>query len=190
MIIKIYGAYQWKVEVQTTAEIESLKPNKFSHNAIKTLIQQVENRVNKALQNKTPNSEVKIFYSKLRATSGGPIYSTIRDRMQKAYALIFDITDCNPNVMLELGMALQMQAQNDYSAKVFLICRADKFESNLLPSDLSGYFLSCYSIHEKTLLVTFKDSNSLAMRITSDILEALTVPYIEDEEEMDSDAPF
>jgi predicted nucleotide-binding protein len=99
--------------------------------------------------------------------------------MQSAYAIIFDITDFNPNVMLELGIALELQQRTDCKAKVFLICRAEKYCHNLLPSDLSGYFLSTYKVDENKTDVTFGDGGSLVMRITSDVFEGLGISYIE-----------
>lgn len=181
-IIKIFGAYPWEVEVESAAHDHTTasKRNEFSHKAIKHVIDQVEARVNAAIPKSNPEAQFAIFYSRLRATSGSFVLNSIRERMSKAYAVIFDITGFNKNVMLELGMALELQQHLEKPAKVFLISCAEKFEPSLLPSDLSGYFLSCYQINEKDNAVSFKDGNSLVMRMTSDIMEILKQPYREE----------
>jgi hypothetical protein len=181
-IIKIFGAYPWQAETESASHGNEVayKRNAFSHNAIKTIIDRVESRVKANLEKTNPNIQFGIFYSRLRATSGSFVLESIRHRMSNAYAVIFDITGFNKNVMLELGMALELQQHVPNPAKVFLISCAEKFDTSLLPSDLHGYFLSCYHIEEKNNAVTFKDGNSLVMRITSDILEMLEQPYREE----------
>ena len=100
--------------------------------------------------------------------------------MKTSYAIIFDITDYNPNVMLELGIALELQQNLDYSAKVFLIACAENYSDSLMPSDIRGYFLTTYSIDQKKGKITFGDNGSLVMRIVTDILELKQISYIED----------
>lgn len=180
-IIKIFGAYPWEVDVETQPHelLNDTKRNEFSYKAINSVVDQVESRVRTALLKNNLDIPFGIFYSRLRATSGSFVLQSIRDRMSKAYAVIFDITGFNKNVMLELGIALELQQHLEKPAKVFLISCAEKFEPSLLPSDLHGYFLSCYHVEGKDNLVSFKDGNSLVMRITSDILEILKQPYRE-----------
>ena len=179
MMIKIFGAYPWSVKDETYNDEEKTTKNEFSPKAINTIIERVKGRIETERGKELSIPEVKIFYSRLRATSGSFVINSIRNRMQSAYAIIFDITDFNPNVMLELGIALELQQRTDCTAKVFLICRAEKYCHKLLPSDLSGYFLSTYDINDKTHEVTFGDGGSLVMRITSDVFESLGISYIE-----------
>lgn len=178
MIIKIFGAYPWTVEEKEIKKDKNKVKNKFSPNAIKTIIDRVNNRIEKIKDENQTIPEIKLFYSRLRATSGSFVLSTIRDRMKNAYALIFDITDFNPNVILELGMALEMQQQIENPAKVFLIACADNYNDNLLPSDIRGYFLTTYKIKDDGKII-FGDLGSLEMRITSDIYEKIGISYIE-----------
>lgn len=184
-IIKIFGAYPWQVEVEPESHdhITATKRNKFSYTAINSAIDEVERRVKSSIQKDNPDAQFSIFYSRLRATSGNFVLDSIRERMSKAYAVIFDITGFNKNVMLELGIALELQRHLEKPAKVFLISCAEQFEPSLLPSDLSGYFLSCYQINEKDNTACFKDGNSLVMRMTSDIMEILKQPYREEPEQ-------
>ena len=179
MMIKIFGAYPWSMKGKNNNGDEITTKNEFSPKAINTIIERVKGRIKTERLKEPSIPEVKIFYSRLRATSGTFVLKSIRNRMQSAYAIIFDITDFNPNVMLELGIALELQQRNDCTAKVFLICSAEKYCHNLLPSDLSGYFLSTYKVDENKNDVTFGDGGSLVMRITSDVFESLGISYIE-----------
>jgi hypothetical protein len=155
------------------------KKNRFSSSAIKELINQVQKRLDNYERKQPEIILPKLFYRRLRSTCGSFIFSSIRERMTSAYAIIFDITDYNPNVILELGIALELQQNLEQSAKVFLIAFGEHYSDTLLPSDLRGYFLSTYKIDEKTNKVAFTDNGSLVMRIVSDILELKQISYIE-----------
>jgi hypothetical protein len=177
--IKIFGAYPWSISVDDDT-MNSKTKNKFSPLAIKELINRVQVRLDYFGQ-KNPNIQLpKLFYSRMRATSGTFVFSSIRERMKSAYAIIFDITDYNPNVMIELGIALELQQNLQNSAKVFIIACAEKYSDSLIPSDIRGYFLSTYRIDSQTNNVNFGDNGSLVMRIFSDIIELLQINYIED----------
>jgi hypothetical protein len=178
--IKIFAAYPWSLNLHDD-DIITKTYNKSSPLAIKELIKRVQKRLDG--YNKTNHlvEFPKLYYSRLRATSGSFIFSSIRDRMSSAYAIIFDITDFNPNVMLELGIALELQQNTQNSAKVFLIACAEQYCDSLIPSDIRGYFLTTYKINNKTNKVTFGDI-SLEMRIFSDILELEHISYIDDQD--------
>ena len=177
-IINIFAAYTWTVDVDNDSDTGK-KKNKFSGRAIKEIITRVQLRLDN-YQDKNPDIVLpKLFYSRLRSTSGSFVFESIRERMSNAYAVIFDITDKNPNVMLELGIALELQRNIEHPAKVFLIACAESFSDELLPSDLRGYFLTTYWIDE-TQKLFFGDSGSLVMRIFSDILELTRVAYVEE----------
>lgn len=181
-MIKIFGAYPWTKDA-FNKKGGAKEKNKFSPLAIKELINHVQKRLEKYQLNHQEIECPKLFYSRLRATSGSFLLSSLRERMKTAYAVIFDITDKNPNVMLELGIALELQQNLEHSAKVFLIACAREYSDSLLPSDIRGYFLTTYKIDEKTNKVTFCDGGSLVMRIVSDILEQKQVAYIENIED-------
>ncbi len=175
--IKIFGAYSWTVNTEGQGDKDK---NKISIRAINEIVKRVQKRLESYYKNH-PNTQCpKLFYSRLRATSGSLVFTSIRERMTSAYAIIFDITGFNPNVMLELGIALELQQHLDNPAKVFLIAYSKEFSENLLPSDIRGYFLTTYYyVDEKKNEITLGDSGSLVMRMTSDILEKLKVSYIE-----------
>lgn len=180
--IKIYAAYPWSCK-DDESNNGVRKKNEYSPLAIKDLINRIDSRL-KSIQQSHPEMVCpKIFYSRLRPTSGSFILSSIRERMSSAYAIIFDITGYNPNVMFELGVALEQQQHLSTSAKVFLIMHAKEYSSSLLPSDLGGYFLTTYWIDDNSKAVTFADNGSLVMRILSDVLEQKHVTFIEGTEQ-------
>jgi len=166
-IFKIYGAYEWHLKSQGAK-------NEYSPIAIKSLIRQLENRVVKNLK----DDSIKIKYNRLRATAGSYLLDGIIDRLNNCDALIFDITNYNPNVMFELGIAIIASRQLN-SRKVFIICQGKDFNTAILPSDLQGYFISFYEVKDDK--AEFHDNNSLAMSIISEIADKYNKAYIEDE---------
>lgn len=166
-IFKIYGAYEWHLKAQGAKNV-------YSPIAIKSLILQLENRVVKNLKDES----IKLRYNRLRATAGSYLLDGIIDRLNNCDALIFDITNHNPNVMFELGIAIIASRQLK-SRKVFIICEGKDLKSANVPSDLQGYFISLYEI--KNNKAEFHDNNSLAMSIISEIADKFNKSYIEDE---------
>lgn len=164
---KIYGAYEWKLKEQAVR-------NDYSPIAIKSLMLQLENRVIKNLK----DNSIKLRYNRLRATAGSYLLDGIIDRLDNCDALIFDITNLNPNVMFELGIAIVASRQLK-SRKVFIICEGKDFNSAKIPSDLQGYFISLYEV--KLNKVIFHDNNSLVMSLVSEIADKFNKSYIEDE---------
>ena len=109
-----------------------------------------------------------INYRRLRSSAGRPMLESITAKIKNSQVIIFDITDKNPNVMLELGYALALSAQNDYLS-IYLICKkGDPLPKNI-PTDLHGYFISEYNVIKEE--VKFTDSGSLRMSIESDVKE-------------------
>jgi hypothetical protein len=155
-IFKIYGAYNWS-EID---ESDKVKKSKYSITAISCLIDQVKVR--------TKKSNVKINYNRLRATAGSFLIDGINKRIINSNAIIFDITTFNPNVMFELGIAIECSRINN-GANIYIICKGKSIEDVKIPSDLQGYFISFYEI--KNNKAVFHDNNSLAMRLVSDIEE-------------------
>ena len=170
IIFKIYGAYNWYEETENENKVK----NQYTTKVIKHLVGQVENRMKKQFSNEVP----KIRYNRLRATAGSFLLDGIKKRIQDSNAIIFDITGFNPNVMFELGIAIQTAHDNDNSAKVYIICQGKNFAEAKIPSDLHGYYISLYEI--KNNKVEIHDSNSLAMRLLSDIADYTNNFYFED----------
>ena len=166
-IFKIYGAYEWTLKAQKTK-------NKYSLLAYKSLVSQIKNRITKNLK----DDSIKIRYNRLRATAGSYLLDGIIDRLNNCDALIFDITNHNPNVMFELGIAIVTSRKLE-SRKVYIICEGKDFKSADIPSDLQGYYISLYEI--KNNKAEFHDNNSLAMSLVSEIAYKFNKSYFEDE---------
>lgn len=188
--IKIFAAYHWFLPKEDERskrtdknKSEQIK-NEDSRLAIKEIIRQISSRLGKYHDKNIDSQKVKLFYSRLRPTSGTFILSSIRERMSTAYALIFDLTNFNPNVMLELGIALELQSHIKDPARIFLIANAENYSDALLPSDLRGYFLTTYKIDSKTQKITLGDNGSIVMSIVSNIIERHNFEYIEDDDEL------
>jgi hypothetical protein len=91
---------------------------------------------------------IAVTVARLRGKHGAPILDDIRSRIHAADVLIFDLDEFNPNVLLELGMALAHSSEGKF---VFILMK----ETQRIPSDLSGYLVSYYKeTHEYTLVDT------------------------------------
>jgi len=89
-------------------------------------------------------SPFQVRVDRLRATHGSNVLSTISRRLSKAHIIIADVSDrrprqCNPNVLLELGIALG----NGFGERGRLF--VFKPRSTPLPSDLNGLLITEYS---------------------------------------------
>ena len=167
-IFKIYGAYYWN----NIDENQKKSKNNLTVLAIKELIKQLEVRIKQLLK----NSNIKLRYNRLRATAGSFLLDGIRDRIINSNAIIFDITSLNPNVMFELGIAIEA-ASHINGAKVYIICEGESYNYEKVPSDLQGYFISFYELKKDKII--FHDGNSLAMRLLSEIADLSNQAYNE-----------
>jgi hypothetical protein len=171
MKFKIYGAYSWNYEIRNEKTKNTKTP--LAMNAIKERLQE---RVDGLF----PEGAVIVQYNRLRATAGSNVLDGIKNRLETADALIFDITEFNPNVMFELGLALGLAKCNDKHT-VFIIMEGESFDCTKIPSDLLGYFISFYTVNKNT--VKFKDTNSLVMRLLSNLSDKYDFQLIEEEED-------
>ena len=182
-IFKIYGAYEWYYKSKKDDEIDKkIKPD--NSNVEKGKNQKSLKAINQIISQLTNNSlikksSIKIRYNRLRATAGSFLLEGIRDRIANCNVIIFDISGFNPNVMFELGIALEAAYYRENAAKIYLICEGNKFDCSIIPSDLSGYFISFYELIKDK--VVFHDSNSLNKCLISDIADLINQDYIEQE---------
>lgn len=148
----ISGGYQWS-----------------SKNA-KLAIQQVSDDLIKRFDGKNGKKlKYNINYRRLRSSAGRSILDSIIAKIKNSQVVIFDITDKNPNVMLELGYALALSKDDDYLS-IYLICKKGEPLPKNIPTDLHGYFISEYTINSKGQVI-FNDNGSLRMSIESDVKE-------------------
>ena len=148
----ISGGYQWS--------------SKNAKLAIKQVSDDIINRFNGKNGKKL---KYNINYRRLRSSAGRSILDSIVTKIKNTQVVIFDITDKNPNVMLELGYALALSNDNEYLS-IYLICKKGEPLPKNIPTDLHGYFISEYTINSKDK-VTFNDNGSLRMSIESDVKE-------------------
>lgn len=158
------AAYEWP-------KSKSDKQAHYSQIAIKTLVRNVQSRLT-TLSKKTKKPLV-VNYRRLRASAGAFLLDSIMNRIISSNAVIIDISSNNPNVHIEMGVAL-MYAELNPSFRVYLIKYRESStkktsQESLLPSDLQGLFVTEYTVSGTQ--VTFKDNGSLLMSIASDVLE-------------------
>jgi hypothetical protein len=155
----IAAAYQWQKE-------GSKNPSNNSEMAIKQIIAHVNIRFKPTVK----GVEYKIDYRRLRASAGKTMLDSIIKRIEKANVVIIDITHPNPNVFLELGIAIYYSKQNPaFSFYLIKEKQEGKKPTDDLPSDLQGLFITQYSI--KGGKVSFDDGGSLRMSIIGDVKE-------------------
>ncbi len=159
MNFRISAAYQWRKAGEKLIDCHS-------EMAIKEIIKQVNN----LFEGKTSKNgvEYKIDYKRLRASAGRNMLDSIIRKMNMSNAIIFDITETNPNVFIELGIAIQTaKAKPELSLYLIIEKKDDKSLLESLPSDLQGYFITEYTVEKDK--VTFKDNGSLRMSLSTEI---------------------
>jgi hypothetical protein len=158
VIFTIASAYQWP------AKNKAEKLNN-SEKALKHIIEFTKNR----FTNKTHKNgyEFKISYKRLRASAGANMLDSIIKRIENSQIIIVDISNPNPNVFLELGIALYVSKINNAISVYLIKEKTGKKLINDLPSDLHGFFISEYVATNGK--IEFNDNNSLRMSIVSDI---------------------
>lgn len=155
----IAAAYQWQKE-------GSKNPPNNSEMAIQQIITQIKNRFKQTAK----GVEYKIDYRRLRASAGKTMLDSIIKRIEKANVVIIDITHPNPNVFLELGIAIYYSTKNSaFSFYLIKEKQEGKKPTDDLPSDLQGLFITQYTIKGEN--VSFDDGGSLRMSIIGDVKE-------------------
>lgn len=171
----IAAAYQWP-------DKDNQNKPKTSELAIKQIVQHLNARIDKNNIHKS-GEEIRLEYKRLRGSAGKPILQSIFKRINECNALIVDISEKNPNVFIELGIAIA-RTKTDESFSLYIIKEMKDSPDSIsnkegseqttnfladLPSDLQGYFITGY-VNTKEGIV-FKDQNSLLMSLVSNISE-------------------
>ena len=152
----ISSGYQWS----NSQDLENLSIGSVSEIAVKSLVESVLK--DKGIAVIRPF----LVYKRLGASAGRLVFDGVYNKILSADILIFDISEGNPNVFIELGIALALQRENG-KTRIFLIGRKSKDISRiekLLPSDLQGAFVSEYVLQKEK--ITFKDRNSLRVQLS------------------------
>jgi len=114
---------------------------------VRELIKTCVNSINKQQKNKRLPG-ISVYSSRMRAMHGGDLLGAFLERSKRADILIFNITGNNPNVLLELGIALGIKGLN---GNVFIMQEVEESNKPIspTPSDLNGYFFTRYKKDKK-----------------------------------------
>ena len=115
-ILYIRFGYQWKDE--------SERSRRYFSKALKKTLKGIFEDAKGSF----PESKHRLNYASLRARAGKPVLNNIVFDLLSADLLFFDLTHLNPNVFLELGIAIVTKKN------LFLLLR----KGTKLPSDLAG----------------------------------------------------
>jgi hypothetical protein len=115
--------------------------------------------------------------NRLRAMHGGSVLDVLLQRIKEADILVFDITGLNPNVLVEIGMALAMRG---CGGRVFVFQEVDDKDKPIechkahFPSDLNGYFFTRYRTVLERGRPTFRltESQAFVAALRSQIMDA------------------
>ena len=110
----------------------------FIRNLIKTTIDETNRR-----QHRLKKEPLTVRLARMRAIHGGEVLGTFIKRCKDSDILVFDISTENPNVMLELGLAIAAK-ESQPCIYVFHEQKGIKFDITNIPSDLRGYFITSY----------------------------------------------
>ena len=152
------ASYQWSNKLVANGESKS-------EGAIRKIVESLKKRYAKNSTHKN-GAKINFDFKRLRASAGKTILDSILNRIQNCNALIVDISSKNPNVYIELGLAIA-RSKHDAKFSLYLIREINSSTSVIddLPSDLQGYFISGY-IKEKNGIV-YKENSGTGIRAKS-----------------------
>jgi hypothetical protein len=125
----------------------------------------------KSLASKQGNERFAFRVQRMRGFQGGMLLEAILTRCKRGDMIAFDISTLNPNVLLELGIALGEKGLA--SGEVFVFMERVLKEENgkktwtpveKVPSDLEGYLLANYELGEKGLSLPDRRGVEAAIR--------------------------
>ena len=104
--ITIRIAYEWTDRNRKPKAAPPDKRYAFIRDQIKLVAKEVANRVTKH----KGNFDLSVHIGRMRALHGSELLPRFRELCNTTDIIVFDITGENPNVMLELGMAMSAKA--------------------------------------------------------------------------------
>lgn len=144
--IQILVSHEWDADDNGIVSIYQDKKWK----GLRKLIKKVTNDVTTRSENRPGDRKLDIQIKRLRGQHGQFILKALIDRIEQGDVLIVDIGgqrhgDFNPNVLIELGIALGMGKLD--SENLFIL----KPATLSWPSDLHGILYTDYEVHEDSL---------------------------------------
>src|SRR5215831_11662969 len=124
--IEIYVSCPWTKRGKSTVPMRQDKRWVFLRGLVKSVMDECHSRV--------PSSpgeyKLDIRLHRLRGRQGMNLLSTLRDRIERADALVMDLAGHNSNVLIEVGMAVAMH-KGESGALIILKPKDDPWPSNL-----------------------------------------------------------
>ena len=131
--------YEWTDRKGEPKAFPSGVRYEFIREQIKSVVSEVSVR---QLKNKRHAAfAFNVYVARMRARHGAEILPRFRELTEKTDILAFDITGHNPNVMLELGMALAIKAHQPGHIFIF---KERTVDETSIPSDIGGYFITYF----------------------------------------------
>jgi hypothetical protein len=159
--VEIYVSCPWTKKGKSTVPIRQDKRWAFLRDVVKSVIDECQARVH-TYEGKH-NLDIRVH--RLRGRQGMNLLSTLRERIQRADALVMDLAGGNPNVLLEVGMAVAMHKAESGA----LIILKPKNES--WPSNLQGIV---YCNYDKSLRRGLEDQAGFRAALRTRILKVAT----------------
>jgi hypothetical protein len=124
--IEIHVSCPWSKRGRSTVPVRQDKRWSFLRALIKKVIDECEARV------RTSPGEYKltVHLHRLRGRQGMNLLSTLRERIAGADALVMDLAGHNPNVLIEVGMAVAMH-KGESGSLIILKPKNEPWPSNL-----------------------------------------------------------
>ncbi|HEX5490541.1 MAG TPA: TIR domain-containing protein [Candidatus Udaeobacter sp.] len=124
--IEIYVSSPWTKRGKSTVPILQDRRWAFLRSLIKTVIDECRSRA----QASPGEYKLDIRLHRLRGRQGMHLLSTLRDRIERADALVMDLAGHNSNVLIEVGMAVAMY-KGESGALIILKPKNEPWPSNL-----------------------------------------------------------
>jgi predicted nucleotide-binding protein with TIR-like domain len=124
--IEIYVSSPWSKSGESTVPIRQDRRWAFLRSLIKTVIEECHSRA----QTSPGEYKLDIRLHRLRGRQGMNLLSTLRERIERADVLVMDLAGHNPNVLIEVGMAVAMY-KGESGALIILKPKNEPWPSNL-----------------------------------------------------------
>jgi hypothetical protein len=156
--IEIYVSCPWAKRGKSTVPMRQDKRWAFLRSLIKKVIDECHARVSAS----PGQHKLDIRLHRLRGRQGMNLLSTLRDRIKHADALVMDLAGGNPNVLLEVGMAVAMH-KAESGALIIL-----KPKNEPWPSNLQGIV---YCNYDKSLRRGLEDQAGFRAALRTQVLK-------------------
>lgn len=158
--VQIYVSYAWGKDGDDLIPPRQDKKWRNLQSLIKNVVDEVKKRVEK----RPGEFALDVRINRLRGRHGSHLLGTLRERINRGDVLVMDIADTevagvgfNPNVMLELGMAIGI---GKLEARGLFVLKPKTLK---WPSDLSGFLYSEYD-PEKTNVDNYRLADTQGFR--------------------------